>query len=301
MTFQQMQYFIEVAHCRNFTKAAQNLYIAQPNLTKYIANMEKELGFKLFERSARKVELTPEGRVLLQKTETIFAYLMRAVEDTKIMSKQVVHPINIGISRDETVPEAVLQLLREINSQADIHIVLEQDSYQSLVSRLADHTYDLILTTDRNVRNRSDIEFEPLRPFNLVIALHRTHPKAQIEDLSPRDLRGELVFLALPDGKTAPSGVVSLVYHNCGGNGGEFDIQLCNSPSDTILNALINSGIAIVSGLVNRDDFPDIRFVDFEERTDAFQYVAWRKDESDSAVLACRDLIIARCRQADEL
>lgn len=296
MTFQQMQCFIEVAHCRNFTKAAQNLYISQPNLTKYISGMERELGFRLFERSARKVELTPEGRNLLHRTEAIFSYLMRAVDDAKFQHHQIVHTVNIGISRDETIPLPMVETLWTLNSGKDQHITLEQDSYLSLISRLADRTYDLILTTDRNVRIRGDFEFAKLRPFALVIAIHKSHPKASIPDLSPSDLPGELIFMALPDGKSAPHDIVSSVYHNCGGKENEFDIHLCGSPRDTILNARINAGIAIVSGLVNRKEFPDIRFVDFEKRADAFQYLVWRKGEDDPAVLLCRDKITESCQ-----
>lgn len=48
MTIDHIRYFVEVAYCRSFSQAAQNLYISQPNLTKYIAALEKSLGVKLF-------------------------------------------------------------------------------------------------------------------------------------------------------------------------------------------------------------------------------------------------------------
>ena len=54
MTIQQIRYFIEVANCRSFSRAAASLHLSQPNLTKYIAKLEKELGFRLFDRTTHR-------------------------------------------------------------------------------------------------------------------------------------------------------------------------------------------------------------------------------------------------------
>lgn len=60
----QLRYFMELAKCLNFTKAAMNLYIAQPALSQQIADLEKQLGVTLFERNSRSVVLTSAGRIL---------------------------------------------------------------------------------------------------------------------------------------------------------------------------------------------------------------------------------------------
>lgn len=60
----QLRYFMELAKCLNFTKAAMNLFIAQPALSQQIADLEKQLGVTLFERNSRSVTLTPAGKIL---------------------------------------------------------------------------------------------------------------------------------------------------------------------------------------------------------------------------------------------
>lgn len=60
----QLRYFMELAKCLNFTKAAMNLYIAQPALSQQIADLEKQLGVTLFDRNSRSVTLTPAGKIL---------------------------------------------------------------------------------------------------------------------------------------------------------------------------------------------------------------------------------------------
>lgn len=71
----QLRYFMELAKCLNFTKAAMNLYIAQPALSQQIAELEKQLGVTLFVRNSRSVSLTAAGQILLESCPDILARL----------------------------------------------------------------------------------------------------------------------------------------------------------------------------------------------------------------------------------
>ena len=62
MNFSQMQYALAVARYKNFSKAAESLFLSQPALSQQIKRLEKELGFALFARMAQGVTLTPEGQ-----------------------------------------------------------------------------------------------------------------------------------------------------------------------------------------------------------------------------------------------
>ena len=65
MFLQEIQCFIAVAECLNFTQAANQLYLSQPGLSKIIANLERELNVRLFIRSTRSVRMTKAGEKLL--------------------------------------------------------------------------------------------------------------------------------------------------------------------------------------------------------------------------------------------
>jgi len=71
----QLRYFLELAKCLNFTKAAMNLYIAQPALSQQIADLEKQLGVTLFERTSRSVSLTAAGALLQKAAPDILSRL----------------------------------------------------------------------------------------------------------------------------------------------------------------------------------------------------------------------------------
>ena len=65
MRLGQLEYFIKIAECGSFSKAAKELYISQPTLTKSIANLEAEYDIQLLERASKGIRLTPKGREFL--------------------------------------------------------------------------------------------------------------------------------------------------------------------------------------------------------------------------------------------
>ncbi|MBD0383003.1 LysR family transcriptional regulator [Paenibacillus sedimenti] len=75
MELLQLQYFRTVARLEHMTKAAQELRIAQPALSKTIARLEENLGVPLFDRQGRQIRLNTFGKVFLEKAETALTAL----------------------------------------------------------------------------------------------------------------------------------------------------------------------------------------------------------------------------------
>lgn len=73
MELKTLRYFLAVARYGGFTKAAENLYITQPTLSRQMAELETELGAQLFARGSRKIELTEAGVYLRRRAEEILA------------------------------------------------------------------------------------------------------------------------------------------------------------------------------------------------------------------------------------
>ncbi|MCD7749207.1 MAG: LysR family transcriptional regulator [Oscillospiraceae bacterium] len=200
MTLYQLIYFIEIAHCRSFSRAAERLYVTQPHLTKSIASLERELDMKLLDRSTHHVRLTPDGTDLLERIERHAVALQNGIEQTKISSKNHMHKVIIGISRDETIPAELLELVCEMNAENEgYRYFLEQNTYVELISRLRGGEYKLAVTTDRNMRTAVGIDHLILRPFEMVLALPKNHPMAHKADLKPTDFGSEPVFFAVPE------------------------------------------------------------------------------------------------------
>src|SRR5438105_2637517 len=73
MELRQVRYFAVLARTQHFTRAAEEIGIAQPALSQQIKALERELGVELLERSSRRVRLTPAGKVFQARAEQLIA------------------------------------------------------------------------------------------------------------------------------------------------------------------------------------------------------------------------------------
>ena len=73
MELRQLRYAAALAKTKNFSRAAESLYITQQTLSQQIRRLEEELGFPLFTRSTRSVSLTEKGAALLRRAEEVLS------------------------------------------------------------------------------------------------------------------------------------------------------------------------------------------------------------------------------------
>ncbi|MNH71323.1 HTH-type transcriptional regulator CynR [compost metagenome] len=86
----QLQYLIEVARLKSFTKAAESLYITQPTISKTIRQMEEELGIVLFDRIGKRISLTDAGQIMVNQAQNIvksFNNMSAELDDLRNLKK----------------------------------------------------------------------------------------------------------------------------------------------------------------------------------------------------------------------
>jgi DNA-binding transcriptional LysR family regulator len=96
MDLRHLRAFVAVAEEGTFTKAARRLHISQPPLTKQVQQLERELGTKLFVRHRDGIELTPDGRMLLERAQAALAAFREFEDSTKAVSTPA-QPLRVGI------------------------------------------------------------------------------------------------------------------------------------------------------------------------------------------------------------
>lgn len=124
MEFQQLRYVLAVAETRHFTRAAQQLFVAQSALSQQVAKLEQELGTTLFVRSSRRVELTPSGEAFLPWARACLGAADRAGAEAVAAAGMVTGTLRVGLIPTATVVDVpgLLRQLRERHPRVEVQL-----------------------------------------------------------------------------------------------------------------------------------------------------------------------------------
>ena len=186
MEISQLKYFAAVARLGNVSKAAQELYVTQPNLSKSIARLEEELGVPLFEHRKGKILLNDYGRMFLSSVNLSLAELESGVQSIQRMYESSQNILALGSSIDDLLPD----VLRDF-AQVHPEIGIRQFgcSPSELAERLERRILDLAIAA-RPVPGDA-LVFEELGRSEFVILVGRNHRLAGRTYVRVRELAEE--------------------------------------------------------------------------------------------------------------
>lgn len=112
MELRVLRYFLTLAREESISRAAEALYITQPTLSRQLAELEEELGVRLFERGKRKIELTEEGVLLRRRAEEMTELADKTERELRERTERLAGVVSVGAA--ETV--AAELLVRAVDS-----------------------------------------------------------------------------------------------------------------------------------------------------------------------------------------
>ncbi|UUZ91478.1 LysR family transcriptional regulator [Paenibacillus sp. P25] len=140
----QLKYFLTVARLEHMTKAAQELHIAQPALSKTISRLEEDLGTPLFDRDGRQIRLNPFGRAFLKKAKAALELLEEGRREVADLSGLERGRIHLSLSHMEQLREP-LRLFLSLYPEANFHI--RQSGMEDMEQFLESSEIDFWLTS----------------------------------------------------------------------------------------------------------------------------------------------------------
>lgn len=187
MNLSQLYYFRKLAEIEHYGKASKELFITQPSLSNAIGNLERELGVQLFERVGRNVRLTSYGAEFNKHICRALSEVDKAVNLMKLYSSGLIGEIHIGtvISIQRTFLPQLLNGFRESFGDGIVFDIHQGTTYEC-VRGLRDGKLDIAFCG--RLPNEPDLVFTPMLTQNLVIGVHTSHPLAERETVSMREL-----------------------------------------------------------------------------------------------------------------
>jgi DNA-binding transcriptional LysR family regulator len=196
LELRQLRYFLAVAEELNFTRAAEQLHLAQQALSASIKRLEEQLGVTLFVRNTRKVELTSAGEVLVEGARAVIAAASDALERVSLVAQGQRGRLAIGFSTAAGGVSIVREIIRTFAERApDVDIRTQEHDFGDPSAGLADGRVQVAFIF-------GPLPVEGLSSVTLLeeprlLAVRPEHPLASRESVTPADLVG-LPWLRVP-------------------------------------------------------------------------------------------------------
>ena len=185
MNTNQLEYFLELAQTLNYRRAAEKIGITQPTLTKAIQHLEKDLGFPLFLKQGRSIQLSRQGAVFLRYARNAVDQLDQGIQ-AALREHRVLRLGAIAAMPGQIIP-SFIEVYQKVYPGAYVRI--RNDVSFALQDLLEADELDLILCSPSE--RYSDIVFFDLTEQPLYVCLYPTHPLANRKELLPEDLAGQ--------------------------------------------------------------------------------------------------------------
>lgn len=190
-----LNYALEIERVGSISQAAQNLYMAQPNLSKAIRELEKELGFTIFRRTAKGVKPTEEGTEFLYHARQI----MEQVSAVERISQRIGTDklkYKISIPRGSYIVDGFTSFLSELELEKGMEVTINETNALGTISNVADRGYNLGIIRYQmadeahylTMLKNNHLTYETIWEFEYVLVMSKNHPLADKETITPGDL-----------------------------------------------------------------------------------------------------------------
>jgi LysR family transcriptional regulator, transcriptional activator of the cysJI operon len=238
MTFDfRLQVFHTVAKRLNFTRAAEELFISQPAVTRHIQELEQQFKVKLFERNGTRIRLTDAGQRLLQHTEELFAIYRNIEFDMSSLTRRQSGRLYLGGSMT-TAPYIIPPILARFHGRyPDVEVSLITGNTQQIEQALGQQEIDLGIVEGHS--RHSSISYTEFMKDEIVLVSNPAHPLAKRASIRPEDLTRIPLLLREPG-----SGTLEVVAHALKGIGiklSQLNKEMQLNSTEVIKSYLLNA------------------------------------------------------------
>ncbi|ENZ6559034.1 LysR family transcriptional regulator [Enterococcus faecium] len=240
MELRQIQYFLKICETLHFSKAAEALNISQQPLSFQIKKLEEELGFSLFKRTTRSVEITPAGKEFQKNVEKALFFINHGVETGKKISDGQIGKLKIGYNSLVLSTDVIHSINNFKKLYPEVEIVLEEFNSPDLENAVLDGIVDFGIV-GLIWQSYEELYYQKIATEYACLAIPKTWDLAKSKSILVREIENS-PFITYSRSKKSKS------YHDfistCHILG--FDPHIIQTAeSDLALLGLVGSGLGI--------------------------------------------------------
>ena len=200
MNATQIQCFMAAARHMNFTRAAEELFITQPALSRNISGLEEELELLLFVRHNNVLNITPGGQLLynwLRQAGKDFSAVLDSARRANTRRSQA---LRIGFVCSEAPTPAVAEALgRMAEEDEELEVLFDHFHAREIITRLEEHTMDVAVMVRSAAQDNPRLITRTLAPLRRYVAVSIRHPMAKRRKISLAECAAETFISVRPE------------------------------------------------------------------------------------------------------
>jgi len=201
MDLKQIEYFFSIAEMGNITKAAELHYTSQPTVSRQLSVLEKELGYSLFDRDSKPLELTKAGKIFYDGMKEALSKINNTVDIAQNAAEENNNCLSIAFQSgyySEYLLFPVIDYFRKV--YPNIHIRFSKLMSIEMMNGLKNESIDICI--GRAFKHWMDAGFnvQELKKIDTQIVMSNKHRLATKNSLDYTDLEGETFYLTSPNG-----------------------------------------------------------------------------------------------------
>ena len=191
MELRHLRYFVAAAEQENVSRAALKLHVSQPGISRQIHDLEEEIGFPLFERSAKALKLTDAGRKFLDEARAVLQRADEAVKNARAVAGGMGIEIQVGYAPSLTI-QILPRALRAFQAKfPKARVALHDLSTEEMLSGLRAGKLQVALMVRSPRKMLRGLQFQELARYPMCAALAPKHPLAEFQTVSLDQLAKE--------------------------------------------------------------------------------------------------------------
>ena len=195
MNVMHMKYAVEIANTKSISKAAENLYMGQPNLSRAIKELEESLGITIFKRTTKGISVTPEGEEFLQYAKRIISQV-EEVEEIYRNGKSKKQRFSVCVPRASYISDAFAEFAKNIDTSVSAEIFYKETNSMRTINNIVKEDYNLGIIRYQSsfdkyftsMFSEKKLMHETITEFSYVLLMSKSHPLADKEKIELKDL-----------------------------------------------------------------------------------------------------------------
>lgn len=188
MDLRKLRHFIVLAEELNFSRAAEKVHLTQSALSRSIISLEETLGARLFDRSISNVLLTPIGKILLKRAQSLLLDLGSIKQEVRLMAEGEIGDIVMGIGPfvgSILMPPILAEHVRE---KPLVRVDVEINTPEHLLEHLLYEQIDFFVADQLSIPPETHITVRPIARLHVGFFVRVGHPLSLKQDFTPPDI-----------------------------------------------------------------------------------------------------------------